>query len=46
MRLSILFLSLFSLVLVSCGGNKKAENDTAANETAIEQADFAQQIAG
>ena len=46
MRLSILFLSLFSLVLVSCGGNKKAENDTAANETAIEQADFDQQIAG
>ncbi len=25
MRLSILFLSLFSLVLVSCGGNKKAD---------------------
>ena len=46
MRLSILFLSLFSLVLVSCGGNKKAENDTAANETAIEQQDFDQQIVG
>ena len=46
MRLSILFLSLFSLVLVSCGGNKKAENDTAAYETAIEQQDFDQQIVG
>ena len=47
MRLSILFLSLFSLVLVSCGGNKKADNDASANnETAIEQADFDQQIAG
>ena len=47
MRLSILFLSLFSLVLVSCGGNKKADNDaTPANETAIEQQDFDQQIVG
>ena len=46
MRFSILFLSLFSLVLVSCGGNKKTDNDATANETAIEQADFDQQIAG
>ena len=46
MRLSILLLSLFSLVLVSCGGNKKADNDAPADETAIEQTDFDQQIAG
>ena len=46
MRLSILFLSLLSLVLVSCGGNKKADNEATADETAIEQADFDQQIAG
>lgn len=46
MRLSILFLSLFSLVMVSCGGNKKANNDAAADKAAIEQADFEQQIAG
>ena len=46
MRLSILLLSLFSLVLVSCGGNKKADNDATADETAIEQADFDQEITG
>lgn len=47
MRLSILFLSLFSLVLVSCGSNKKADNDApVTDETAIEQVDFDQQIAG
>lgn len=46
MRLSILFLSLFSLVLVSCGGNKKADKDATANETTVEQADFDEQIAG
>lgn len=47
MRLSILFLSLFSLVLMSCGGNKKAENDATVNDTrVIEQGDFDQQIAG
>lgn len=31
MRLSILFLSLFSFVIISCTGNKKADNDV--NET-------------
>lgn len=47
MRLSILFLSLLSLVLVSCGGNKKAENDaTPVDETVVEQQDFDQDIAG
>ena len=45
-KLSILFLSLFSLVLISCGGNKKSDNDAPADETAIEQTDFDQQIAG
>ena len=46
MRLSILFLSLFSIVLVSCGGNKKADNEATTNETTIEQTDFEEQIAG
>ncbi len=46
MKLSVFFLSLFSLVLISCGGNKKADNDAPADETAIEQTDFDQQIAG
>ncbi len=46
MRLSI-FLSLFSLMIMSCGGNKKADDDaTANNDKAIEQADFDQQVAG
>ena len=45
-KLSIFFLSLFSLVLISCGGNKKADNDASADETTIEQTDFDQQIAG
>lgn len=48
MKKSILFLSLFSLILMSCGGNKKANNDAnaTANGTTIEQADFDDQIAG
>ena len=47
MRLSILFLSLLSLVLVSCGGNKRADNDaTSVDETVVEQQDFDQDIAG
>ncbi len=51
MRLSILFLSLFSFALVSCGGNKKANNNATANETTaeqttIDQQDFDQQITG
>ena len=46
MKLSVFFLSLFSLVLISCGGNKKADNDASADETTIEQTDFDQQIAG
>ena len=37
MRLSILFLSLISFVLISCGGNKKADKETATNETVIEE---------
>ena len=46
MRLSI-FLSLFLLMIMSCGGNKKADDDaTANNDKAIEQADFDQQVAG
>ena len=36
MRLSILFLSLFSFVLISCGGNKKADNDAADTATTEE----------
>ena len=31
MRLSILFVSLLSLVLMSCGGNKKTDNDAETN---------------
>lgn len=34
MRLSILFLSLLSLVLISCDGNKKAENEAATDDVA------------
>ncbi len=37
MRPSILFLSLMAFILISCGGNKKADNETATNETMIEQ---------
>ncbi len=54
MRLSILFLSLFSFVLISCGGNKKANNNNnnnnnnnaSANASTVEQSDFDQQITG
>ena len=44
MRLSILFISLLSLVLVSCGGNKKTDNTT-TDETSIELTDTDQVIA-
>ncbi len=44
MRLSILFISLFSLVLISCGGNKKADNDAATTDTTTEMADTDQVI--
>ena len=43
-RLSILFISLFSLVLISCGGNKKADNDAATTDTTTEMADTDQVI--
>ncbi len=37
MRLSILFMSLIAFALISCGGNKKSDNQTTVNETTIEQ---------
>ena len=37
MRLSILFLSLFSFVLISCVGNKKSDNETTNDEATTEQ---------
>ena len=37
MRLSTLFLSLFSLLLISCGGNKKSNNEATSDETTTEQ---------
>ncbi len=36
MRLSILFLSLLSFVLISCGGNKKADSEAATDNVASE----------
>ena len=35
MRLSILFLSLLSFVLMSCGGNKKADNEATTNNNVV-----------
>ena len=37
MRLSILFISLFSFVLLSCGGNKKSDNEATTDDTMSEQ---------
>lgn len=36
MRLSILFLSLLSFLLISCGGNKKADNEGTTDNVAAE----------
>lgn len=44
MRLSILFLSLFSFILISCGGNKKAENEATNNVVTTEQVNTDQVI--
>ena len=44
MRPSILFLSLMAFVLISCGGNKKSDNQTTADETTIEQTNNEQVI--
>ena len=44
MKHFVLLLALFLLVLISCGGNKQTVNDADANEIAIEQSDFDQQI--
>lgn len=46
MRLSILFLSLFSFVLVSCGGNKKSDNDTTTDVATTEEVNTDQVITG
>ena len=44
MRPSILFLSLMAFILISCGGNKKSDNQTTADETTIEQTNNEQVI--
>ena len=37
MRVSILLLSLFSFLLISCAGNKKSDKQATTDETTIEQ---------
>ena len=37
MRLSIFFLSLFSFVLISCGGNKKSDNEATTDTLTTEE---------
>lgn len=46
MRLSILFLSLFSFVLISCGGNKKTDNDASTDAVNTEEVNTDQVITG
>ena len=46
MRLSILFLSLFSFVLISCGGNKKTDNDASTDALNTEEVNTDQVITG
>lgn len=44
MKQSILFISLFSFFLLSCGGNKKDKNEASNNKVVVEQTDLDQEI--